>query len=165
MLPETITNTGNANVQISQISENGAGFTLSGASTPVTLTPNQSLTFSVVFSPTSAAADSGTITVTSNATPSPTTIALSGTGVQASTSHSVTLTWTASTSTVSGYNIYRTTASDGSGSAQINGSLVTGLSYVDNTVQNSTTYYYVARAVDSSGNESVNSNTAIANIP
>jgi bacillopeptidase F len=76
----------------------------------------------------------------------------------------VTLTWTASTSTVSGYNIYRSTT-NGSGYSKINTSLVSGVSYTDSTVQSSTTYYYVATAVDGSGNESTYSNQATANVP
>ena len=160
----TVTNTGNANVTVSQIAESGAGFTLSGASTPVTLTPGQNLTFGVIFNPTSAGSATGTVTVTSNATGSPTAITLSGTGVQA-TSHSVTLNWTASTSTVSGYNVYRSTT-NGSGYVKINTTgLVGALTYVDTTVQSATTYYYVATAVDSSGNESADSNQATAIVP
>jgi fibronectin type 3 domain-containing protein len=158
-----VKNTGNANVSITQISENGAGFTLNGASTPVTLTPNQTLTFNVIFNPTAAGADSGTVTVTSNASGSPTNIALSGTGVAAAT-HSASLSWTASTSTVSGYNVYRSTTS-GAGYAKVNSSLVTTLNYVDSSVANGTTYYYVTTAVDGSGNESLYSNEATAVIP
>ena len=160
----TVTNTGNANVSISQIAAGGTGFTLSGASTPVTLTPNQILTFSVIFSPSSTGSFTGTVTVTSNATGSPATITLSGTGVQATTSHTVTLNWTASTSTVSGYNVYRSTTS-GTGYVKINGALVAALTYSDSTVQSATTYYYVTTAVDSSGNESADSNQATAVIP
>ncbi len=160
---ETITNTGNSNVQISQITASGTGFSLSGASTPVTLTPSQALTFSVVFSPTSAGSASGTVTVTSNATGSPATITLSGTGVQ-STPHTVALSWTASTSTVSGYNVYRSTTT-GTGYTKVNGSLVPGVTYTDSTVQNGVTYYYVTTAVDANGNESSYSNEASAPIP
>jgi len=76
----------------------------------------------------------------------------------------VALSWTASTSTVSGYNIYRSTTSGGS-YAKVNGSLVSSLSYNDSTVQSGTTYYYVATAVDASGDESVDSNQATAVIP
>src|SRR5438128_2102775 len=39
----TITNTGNANITISQISVSGTGYSLTGGSTPVTLTPSQNL--------------------------------------------------------------------------------------------------------------------------
>jgi hypothetical protein len=159
----TVTNSGNASVTVSQISESGAGFTLSGAGTPVTLTAGQSLTFGVIFNPSAAGSDTGTVTVTSSASGSPKTITLSGTGVQA-TAHSATLTWTASTSTVSGYNVYRSTTS-GSGYAKINSGLVPAVTYDDTTVQNGTTYYYVVTAVDSSGNESTDSNQATAVIP
>jgi fibronectin type 3 domain-containing protein len=78
--------------------------------------------------------------------------------------HSVALTWTASTSTVSGYNIYRSTVS-GSGYAKLNSSLLASLSYSDSTVQSGTTYFYVATAVDSGGDESPDSNQASAVIP
>jgi len=159
----TVTNTGNANVAISSVAASGTGFSLSGANTPVTLTPTQSLTFSVIFAPTVAGNATGSVTVTSNATGSPATIALSGTGAQAS-SHTVALSWNASTSTVSGYNVYRTTTS-GSGYLKINSSLVGTLTYTDSTVQSATTYYYVTTAVDSSGSESTYSNQAAATIP
>jgi len=79
-------------------------------------------------------------------------------------SHSVALSWNASTSTVSGYNIYRSTLSGGS-YLRINSSVVAGLSYTDSTVQNTTTYYYVTTAVDSTGNESTFSNQVSAAIP
>jgi predicted phage tail protein len=161
-LPVTVTNTGNGNVTISGISESGTGFTLSGASTPVTLAANQSTTFNVNFAPSAAGTDSGSVTVTSNATGSPQAITLSGTGV--AVSHTVTLNWTASTSTVSGYNVYRSTTNGGS-YAKINSGLVSAITYVDSTVQDGTTYYYVTTAVDSSGDESAYSNQATAVIP
>ncbi len=162
-LTETITNTGNSNVQISQISVSGTGFSLSGATTPVTLTPSQKMSFGVIFSPSAAGTDNGSVTVSSNASGSPSTINLSGTGVTA-VPHTVSLSWTASTSTVSGYNVYRSTTS-GAGYAKINGSLVGTVNYSDSTVQNGVTYYYVTTAVDSSGNESTYSNEASAVIP
>ena len=162
-LTETVTNTGNSNVQISQIAVSGTGFSLSGATTPVTLSSSQKMTFSVIFSPSAAGTDNGSVTVSSNASGSPSTITLSGTGVTA-VPHTVSLTWTASTSTVSGYNVYRSTTS-GSGYAKINATLVPAVNYSDPTVQNSITYYYVTTAVDSSGNESTYSNEASAVIP
>jgi hypothetical protein len=140
----SLTNTGNANVQVSQIAVSGTGYTLSGAGVPVTLTPTQKLTFSVIFSPTLAGSASGSVTITSNATGSPATIALSGTGVTA-VSHTVTLSWTASTSVVSGYNVYRSTTS-GTGYGKVNGSLVAAVNYTDSSVANGTTYYYVTTA-------------------
>jgi len=78
--------------------------------------------------------------------------------------HSVALSWIASTSTVSGYNVYRSTVS-GTQYAKVNSSLVGGLAYTDGTVLGGTLYYYVTTAVDASGNESGNSNEVSANIP
>jgi hypothetical protein len=159
----TITNTGNSNVQISQIAASGAGYTLSGAGAPVTLTPSQNLTFSIIFSPAAVGSVSGSVTIASNATGSPSTISLSGSGVL-SVPHTVSLSWTASTSVVTGYNVYRSTAS-GAGYTKLNGNLVPAVSYTDPTVVNGTTYYYVTTAVDASGLESANSNEAVAVIP
>lgn len=159
----SVTNTGNANVQISQITVAGAGYSLSGASAPISLTPSQRLTFSVIFNPAVAGSASGTVTITSNATGSPATITLSGTGVVATT-HTVSLAWNASTSVVSGYNVYRSITS-GTGYTKLNGGLVVAVGYTDSTVANGTTYYYVTTAVDASGNESADSNEAVAVIP
>ena len=159
----TITNTGNSNVAISQISLTGAGYSMTGGSAPVTLSPSQSITLVVQFSPTTVGAPSASITVVSNATGSPATISLSGTGV-APLQHSAALTWSASTSAVSGYNVYRSTVSGGS-YTRINSSLVASASYTDSTVQSGTTYFYVTTAVDSSGMESVYSNEVPATIP
>jgi len=162
-LPVTVTNTGNSNVQISLIAATGTGYSLSGASVPVTLTPAQRLTFNVLFSPAVTGSMSGSVTVTSNATGSPATITLSGTGAVIVT-HSVSLSWTASTSTVSGYNVYRSLTS-GSGYAKVNTGLVSSVNYTDATVANTTTYYYVTTAVDANGNESIDSSEAVAAIP
>jgi len=159
----TITNTGNSNVAISQISLTGAGYSMTGGSAPVTLSPSQSITLVVQFSPTTVGAPSASITVVSNATGSPATISLSGTGV-APLQHSAALTWSASTSAVAGYNVYRSTVSGGS-YTRINSSLVASASYTDLTVQSGTTYFYVTTAVDSSGMESVYSNEVPATIP
>jgi len=52
-----------------------------------------------------------------------------------------------------------------SGSGYTKISSVSGLTYDDTTVQSETTYYYVVTAVDSSGNESTDSNQATAVIP
>jgi hypothetical protein len=77
---------------------------------------------------------------------------------------SVLLHWQASTSSVSGYNVYRGTTNGGPYS-RVNGSLVSGLSYTDSSLAASTTYYYVTTAVNSAGVESVYSNQASAKIP
>jgi fibronectin type 3 domain-containing protein len=73
------------------------------------------------------------------------------------------LSWNASTSTVSGYNVYRSTVS-GTQYAKLNSALV-GLAYTDTSVLNGKTYFYVTTAVDANGVESVYSNEVSANIP
>ena len=78
--------------------------------------------------------------------------------------HSVALSWVASTSSVAGYNVYRSTVS-GSQYIKLNASLLNGLTYTDTTVQSGTIYYYVTTAVDASGTESAYSNQASANVP
>jgi Abnormal spindle-like microcephaly-assoc'd, ASPM-SPD-2-Hydin/Protein of unknown function (DUF1573) len=159
----TITNIGNSNVAISQITLTGAGYSMTGGGAPVTLTPTQKLTLTVQFSPTAAGSVNGSISIVSNASGSPATISLSGTGV-VPVQHSAALTWNASSSTVSGYNVYRSAVS-GSSYTKINSSLVATLTYTDANVQSGTTYYYVTTAVDSSGNESDYSNEVVAAIP
>jgi hypothetical protein len=160
----TLTNTGNSKVTVSQIVENGAGFTLSGASTPVTLNPAQSMTFGVIFSPSASGNDTGTVTVAGSATGYPRSIALSGAGVQM-VNHSVELNWSPSTSNVVGYNVYRSTV-NGAGYSKINPSgLVAAMAYDDASVQGGSTYYYVVTAVDANGDESADSNQATAVIP
>ncbi|SFM11485.1 hypothetical protein [Pelosinus propionicus] len=71
----------------------------------------------------------------------------------------VALSWTAITG-ATGYNVKRSTAAGGPYTAIATN--ITGTSYVDTTVTNRTTYYYVVTAVDSNGNESSNSNEASA---
>jgi fibronectin type 3 domain-containing protein len=84
--------------------------------------------------------------------------------VSAPIQHTVTLTWTASTSTVSGYNIYRGTVSGGP-YTMINSALEAATSYVDNTVESGQTYYYVVTAVNSGDEQSAYSNQTEVVIP
>src|SRR5271156_450322 len=162
-LSATLTNNGNSNVTISGVTASGAGFSSSGLTSGETLTPNQAVTVTGEFAPTTAGAVSGSVSIASNATSSPSTITLSGTGVS-TTASTVALTWTASTSTVSGYNVYRGTTSGGPYSTKLNSSLVTVVNYTDSTVTSGQTYYYVVTAVNSSDVESVDSNQATAQI-
>jgi predicted phage tail protein len=95
-----------------------------------------------------------------NAMPAPTGTGtcLTGTGAIA---HSVSLSWAASTTSNVTYNVYRATTSGGYSSTPI-ASAITGTTYTDTTVQAGTTYFYVTKAVDSSGNLSAASNEAQA---
>ena len=77
----------------------------------------------------------------------------------------VELTWDASpTPTVVGYNAYRS-EQDGGPYVRLNAAVIPGLTYDDKTVEKGLTYYYVVRAIDAKGQESVNSNQARAVIP
>jgi fibronectin type 3 domain-containing protein len=76
--------------------------------------------------------------------------------------HSVLLSWRASTSAVAGYNVYRR---DTAGLTKINTQPVPDTNYVDSSVKPGTVYFYVAKAVDSSGKESAPSNEVRAVIP
>jgi hypothetical protein len=165
LLSASLTNTGNSNVTISGVTVSGAGFFASGVTSGTTLTPNQAVTLSVTFAPASAGSLTGSVSVASNATNSPTTIALSGTGVQL-IAHSAALSWTASTSVVTGYNVYRGTVSGGA-YAKLNSSLIALTIYTDNSVLSGQTYFYVATAVDASNVESAYSNeiSAIISFP
>jgi fibronectin type 3 domain-containing protein len=84
--------------------------------------------------------------------------------VSAPLQHAVTLTWTASTSSVTGYNIYRGTASGGP-YTQTNTALNAPTNYVDNTVQSGTTYFYVVTSVDANAVESAFSNQVSVAVP
>jgi len=148
----------------------GATVTLSGAATAAT-TANSSgnYTFNGLAN--------GSYTVTPSEvgyTFSPTSQAVSVNGANvagvsftatAQVPHSVALTWMASTSTtVTGYNVYRSTVNGGPYTL-VNTALIPGLSYTDSTVQDGLVYYYVATAVDGSGDESPYSTPVSANIP
>ena len=75
----------------------------------------------------------------------------------------VTLNWNASISpNIASYNIFRSTVSGGP-YTKIDSS--TTLSYTDLKALPHTTYFYVVTAVNSSGQESANSNEATAVIP
>lgn len=77
----------------------------------------------------------------------------------------MTLNWVASTSpNIAGYNVYRGTTSGGPYTL-VNSSLVAATTYLDTAVQAGITYYYVATAVDTGNNESVQSNEAQAVVP
>ena len=159
----TISNKGNSSVSISQISATGTSFKTSGITLPVSLAAGQSTSFSLTFAPTSTGNFPGSVTVVSNATNSPLVVALSGTGA-ATASHTVLLSWTPSSSTYSGFNVYRGTTSGGP-YARVDTSVVSATSYVDAGVTPGLTYYYVATEVDSTGKESSYSSEVSATIP
>ena len=157
------TNAGSGSLTISQAAVSGAGFTMTGQAFPVTLSAGQTSSINVQFAPTVSGSTTGSVSVMSNATNSPATIALSGTGVQL-IGHTAALSWTASTSIVTGYNVYRGTASGGPYTL-VNAPFVILTSYTDNTVLSGQTYFYVVTAVDANNVESAYSNEVSAVIP
>jgi len=168
-LPLTLTATGMASVTVNSGALTGPGYTMSGATFPVTLTPGLAVTLEVQFDPTNAGAAAGQLTIQSNSSTNATSvISLSGTGENAtSPSHQVDLSWNAPSSSpvpVVGYNIYRSTGSS-STYQLLNSSVDTQTTYVDLSVQSGSTYGYIVESVDSSGAESVPSNQATATIP
>ena len=77
-----LTSVGTASVAVNSATVSGNGFSVSGASFPMTLSPNQTVTLTVQYTPNTAGTASGTLTLTSNSsTGSPTVIQLSGAGV------------------------------------------------------------------------------------
>ena len=79
--PITLSSTGTVPLTIKAVTLTGTGYTVSGATFPVTLNPGQTATLSVHFNPTTVGAASGQLTISSNSsTESTTVIGLSGTG-------------------------------------------------------------------------------------
>jgi Abnormal spindle-like microcephaly-assoc'd, ASPM-SPD-2-Hydin len=79
-LSETLTNSGGVNVNISQATVSGSGFTMSGLNAPLLLTPGQHFTFTVTFTPPSTGNYTGGVSIVSNASNPNLSIPLSGTG-------------------------------------------------------------------------------------
>ena len=159
----TFTNSGNAGVTISNVAHSGAGFSVSGLASGQILSPGQTGTLSVTFTPSASGSFNGSITVTSNSSNSPGSVSLSGSGVHL-VPHRALLTWTPSTSSVVGYQVY-TSAVAGGPYTKLTASLVTTPSYTDSTVQSGKVYYYVVTGVSATDSESAYSNEVAALIP
>ena len=158
-----LTNTGNTALSISSITLTGAN---ASSFTQVstcgsTLAANSSCTIVVLFNPSSTGARSAVLTIADNANGGSQSVSLSGGGA-----HDVVLTWTASpTTTVTGYNVYRGTASGGESSIPLNTTTINGTTFADGNVTAGTKYYYTVKAVTSAGGLSVSSNEAPATVP
>jgi hypothetical protein len=148
----TITNTGGESVIVTSVSTSGAGLSLSGMATPLTLGAGQSSSLNVTFAPTSSGPLNGAVHLTDNSPTPNVTISVSGTGV-AALSPQVTLSWSESSSGVSGYNVYRSLVTGGS-YTKLNPSLVKATSYTDQNVTAGNTYFYVFTSVGTNNAES-----------
>ncbi|HXN51143.1 MAG TPA: choice-of-anchor D domain-containing protein [Candidatus Acidoferrum sp.] len=156
----TVTNTGNANVTISNVLVTGTGFTVSGAGANTTLVPGQTAALNVTFAPLATGSVAGAITIGTNA--GGLSIALAGSGGQLS-SHSVALNWDASTSEVVGYYVYRVLAD--ATYAKVNAAPEVLMEYTDTNIQSGQTYTYVVTAVNADNMESDYSDPVVATIP
>jgi hypothetical protein len=162
----TLTNpassSGNISVSGITLSGSAAYSASSNPSTPFILTPGQTATVTITYSPDMATSTAGygigQASVANNGAGSPLVISFDGTGI-----HWVTLSWTASTTPGVTYNVYKATVSGSYGAAIATG--IAGTSYNDtSTSVSGATYYYVVKAFDGT-NESVSTNEVVAVIP
>ena len=79
--------------------------------------------------------------------------------------HTVALNWTASTTSGVTYNVYRATTSGGYNYGAPLATGISATSFTDCAVALGQAYFYVIRAVDGSGNQSVNSSEVSVTIP
>ena len=77
----TLTNTGTGAVTISQATVTGAGFSVVGEMSTVSIAGGQNHAFQVQFAPTTTGSVTGGISIVSDATDSPLAVSLSGTGM------------------------------------------------------------------------------------
>lgn len=159
----TLTNGGGSSVTISAANVSGSGYSVSGMTFPQSIAAGASATASITFAPQTTGNTSGSVSFVSNDPNSPTVVSLSGSGFTP-TAHSVDLSWAASSSTVAGYRVYRSTQ-PGTGYQLVSSLLISGTTFTDSAVQSGLTYYYVVTAVDSQSLESNFSNEATAAVP
>jgi Abnormal spindle-like microcephaly-assoc'd, ASPM-SPD-2-Hydin len=77
---EILTNSGGSALNISQATLTGPGFTMSGLNVPTTLNPGQSLTFTLVFTPTANGNANGNLTLSADGAVQSLAISLTGSG-------------------------------------------------------------------------------------
>jgi hypothetical protein len=142
--PVVLTNNGSGKITLTGAQTTGSGFSMSGASFPLTLNAGESVTLNVTFTPQSPGMDGGSLFVSGPALNVP----LSGEG----NGYSVKLFWEVSLDAV-GYNVYRSYAPKGK-YHKINSALDPITEYSDSKVVSGHTYYYAATSVNSNGQES-----------
>jgi hypothetical protein len=158
-----ITNTGTAAIAITQDTVAGPGFS-AGVTTPINLNAAQGVNVPVVFNPGAAGTVNGSLTLVSNGT-TVLSVPLSGTGLTP-LAHSVDVAWDASvSSTLQGYNVYRSTVTGGPYTKLSATLSPTTLLFTDTTPVSGKKYFYVVTAVNTSGAESSASTEAAVTIP
>ncbi|MGC2639586.1 MAG: choice-of-anchor D domain-containing protein [Acidobacteriaceae bacterium] len=77
----SLSNDGSAPLQITKVAVTGSTFLVTGGSSmPITINPGYAYSVTVQFAPTTAGADTGTLTITANSAATPVAVALSGDG-------------------------------------------------------------------------------------
>jgi hypothetical protein len=164
----SVSSTGTAAVTIQSVTLGGSGFSVSGATFPLTLDPTKTAVLDVAFDPAAAGAVTGSMTIASNSSANATAIVtLSGTGVANTSGYQVQVAWNAPASSldpVVGYYIYRSPGGAGT-YQQLNSSADSGTTYQDAGVANGQSYDYYVESVDAAGNVSVPSNVTSVSIP
>jgi Protein of unknown function (DUF1573) len=155
-------NAGNTDLAISKISMSGAAFAVVGDAR-MQLAPGQKAKVQVQFGPEGAGNREGAISIISNAQDSPLQIPLTGSGA-AMSRHSVELKWEESLTSVTGYNIYRSSEADGS-FTKLEASPVAGSSYTDMGLAAGHTYLYLIKAVNTNNVESDDSEQISVTVP
>lgn len=158
-----VTNVGGSSVTLTQDSVTGSGFSV-GITTPITLNAAQSVNVPIVFTPSSAGSVAGSFSLISNGS-TLLSVPLSGTGFTP-VAHSVDVAWNASTSsTLLGYNVYRSVVSGGP-YTKISPTLSpTTLLFTDMTPLSGQRYFYVVTDVSTGGVESAASAEVAVTIP
>jgi hypothetical protein len=82
-LTTTLSNTGKGDLTVYYATTSGTGFTTGGLNVPVTLTPGQSFTFNVTFTPQTSGSVSGAVSLSSQNRHSTRDVPLSGSGTAA----------------------------------------------------------------------------------
>jgi hypothetical protein len=163
ILPVTLTNMGVSSISISNVTLSGTGVSVSGVSSGLILAAGSSAALNVTFAPFASGNMKGTVNITSSATNATVTISLLGTAVQPG-SHFVTLGLSGNSSSVRGFNVYRSSVSGGP-YTKLNSSQDTVATYTDSSILGNHTYFYIGTSVDSVGKESANSNEVSVTIP
>lgn len=162
-LTVVVTNVGSAAANITKDSISGSGFS-TGITVPITLNPAKSVSIPVIFTPAASGSVAGSLTLSSNGT-TLLSVPLTGTGL-IPLPHTVDVAWSASTtSTLSGYNVYRSGTSGGPYTKISSTLSPTTLLFTDTTPKSGQKYFYVVTAVDVSGLESTASAEVAVTIP
>jgi hypothetical protein len=160
----TLSSTGTEAVTVNSATLSGTGFTLSGATFPLTIDPGQSVTLTVLLDLLSTGAASGQLTIVSDSSTNNTVIiplSANGDPLEA------TLTWdspNSSSDPVAGYNVFRSPIG-GSSYEQVNTSVVTDTDYIDTSISTGQSYQYVVESVDENGVESSPTTPATVTVP